>query len=294
MKIVRVFLFSSVALILMCSGAHSQIPNSSFESWVSGEPAGWTSNNGGPILVLTQSSDAHSGSSAAQGTVYNAGLGFTIGATLATKSGGTTGFAVAQRYASLSFFYKFTSDSGDAFNVQVGMVKGGTPIGAGTYSDTANFSSYKQASCTIIYNDSATVPDTAVIAISISPLTGCHANTKFIVDDLAFGTTTAVENHGGALPDQFVLRQNFPNPFNPASSLRYDLPRAAFVRLTVYDILGRVVATLVNGYEAAGEHSEIFDATRVNSGVYYYTLDAVSGQNGAEHFTAVRKMIVLK
>ena len=295
MKIVRAFLFSIVVLILMFNAAYSQIPNSGFESWASGEPVGWATNNGGPILVVTQSSDAHSGSSAAQGTVYNAGFGFTLGATVDTKSNGTTGFPVAQRYSSLSFYYKFTSDSGDAFTVQVGMLKAGNPIGVGTYSDTTSRSSYTQASCTIIYNDSAaTVPDTAVIAISISPLTGCHMNSKFVVDDLSFGTPTAVNDRSQSIPEQFVLHQNYPNPFNPTSWVSYGLPRASYVRLIVYDVLGQAVATLVDRVETAGIHREQFDAAKIGSGMYFYRLEATSTEDGAKRFTAVRKMIVLK
>jgi hypothetical protein len=65
-----------------------------------------------------------------------------------------------------------------------------------------------------------------------------------------------------------------PNPFNPSTTIRYDLPEAAHVRLTVFDGLGRRVSELVNGQEPAGQHKVVWNATSGMSGVYFFRLEA--------------------
>ena len=77
---------------------------------------------------------------------------------------------------------------------------------------------------------------------------------------------------GGEIPLEYTLEQNYPNPFNPATRIAFALPREARVRIEVYDLVGRMVATLLDGDLAAGTHSVEFDAARFSSGVYFYTL----------------------
>lgn len=88
-------------------------------------------------------------------------------------------------------------------------------------------------------------------------------------------TTDAVDEQ---TPDRFVLSQNYPNPFNPRTTIAFSLPQAQFVKLAVYDLTGRLVKTLVNGYTAAGTHHATFDASDLASGVYVYRLEAGSYQ----------------
>jgi hypothetical protein len=81
------------------------------------------------------------------------------------------------------------------------------------------------------------------------------------------------------LPDLIVLYPAFPNPFNPVTSIRYNLPQAGLVKLQVYDLMGREIRTLTAGFENAGEKSAIWDArdnqgAMVSSGVYIYRLEA--------------------
>ncbi|MDX1640793.1 MAG: T9SS type A sorting domain-containing protein [Balneolaceae bacterium] len=80
----------------------------------------------------------------------------------------------------------------------------------------------------------------------------------------------------GAVPEEFTLSQNYPNPFNPTTVIRYQLPVSSEVRLEVYDMLGRNVATLVNEQVAAGRHTVNFDAGNLSSGIYLYRLVAGS------------------
>jgi len=88
-------------------------------------------------------------------------------------------------------------------------------------------------------------------------------------------------------PTTFALSQNYPNPFNPSTIISYQLPKNSLVTLKIYDVLGRQVATLVNGREPAGSHSVSFNGDRLSSGVYFYRL--VAGG-----YTSVRKMILVK
>jgi hypothetical protein len=89
------------------------------------------------------------------------------------------------------------------------------------------------------------------------------------------------------LPGSFTLHQNFPNPFNPTTTIRYDLGQATQVTLEVYDALGRRVATLVDGFVAAGEYTATFSAKDLASGLYLYRLTA------GDQVT-MKKMVLLK
>jgi hypothetical protein len=97
---------------------------------------------------------------------------------------------------------------------------------------------------------------------------------------------TAVEN-ASAVPVQFQLEQNYPNPFNPTTTISFSLPHAANATVKVMNMLGQEVATLVDGYMAAGSHQVTFDATKLASGSYFYKL--TSGD-----FTQVKKMMLVK
>ncbi len=89
------------------------------------------------------------------------------------------------------------------------------------------------------------------------------------------------------LPENYSLLQNYPNPFNPSTTISYSLPKAGDVKLIVFDILGREVATLVNGFIGAGNHTVDFNASNLSSGVYLYKI-----QTG--DFTETRKMVLIK
>lgn len=77
-----------------------------------------------------------------------------------------------------------------------------------------------------------------------------------------------------ALPRDYDLAQNFPNPFNPSTVIRYAIPVKSHVLLTVHNLLGQLVATVVNGDEDAGFHEVRFEATGLASGVYLYRIEA--------------------
>jgi hypothetical protein len=89
------------------------------------------------------------------------------------------------------------------------------------------------------------------------------------------------------LPAQYSLNQNFPNPFNPSTTIKFSLQEDGMVEMKIYNILGNEVASIVNGFYKAGEHSIDFNAAGLSSGVYFYTIKS-------KNFTQTKKMILLK
>jgi hypothetical protein len=92
---------------------------------------------------------------------------------------------------------------------------------------------------------------------------------------------------GEVLSDKYSLEQNYPNPFNPSTTIRFNLPEAGNVKLTIYDILGQEIGTLVNEYKESGIYTINFEASEFNSGIYVYKLEA-------NRFIQARKMILVK
>ena len=100
------------------------------------------------------------------------------------------------------------------------------------------------------------------------------------------GGTVGVEE-SSTVPTEFELSQNFPNPFNPSTKINLRIPIKGDYKLTVFNIIGQEIATLLNGQLNAGNHDVTFNATNLNSGIYFYTL---TGNN----VNISRKMILLK
>jgi hypothetical protein len=94
-------------------------------------------------------------------------------------------------------------------------------------------------------------------------------------------------------PSVYKLEQNFPNPFNPSTTIYYDLPFDSHVKIIIYDILGREVRKLIDEQEPAGYQKTRFDIQGVASGVYIYRIQA-EPLKGGKAFSAVKKMMVLK
>jgi hypothetical protein len=93
-------------------------------------------------------------------------------------------------------------------------------------------------------------------------------------------------------PKRFELFQNYPNPFNPATTIKYTLSERANVSLTVFNILGQRVATIVNELQPAGTFKEEFDASGLSSGTYIYRLQIKT--EAGKNFAVQKKMIVMK
>jgi hypothetical protein len=104
---------------------------------------------------------------------------------------------------------------------------------------------------------------------------------------------TGINNNPGTIPALFLLSQNYPNPFNPSTVISWQLSLRSIVKLKLYDILGREITTLFNGFQNAGPHFLLFNAQQIanhrqlSSGVYYYRLEAGG-------YSATKKMMYLK
>ena len=115
-------------------------------------------------------------------------------------------------------------------------------------------------------------------------------NVDMWFDDVSITFTpsiTGVEEASDIVPNDFSLLQNYPNPFNSSTKILYSIPRSGFVTLTVYDILGREIQTLVSEFQKANTYSVNFDASKLSSGLYFYKL-----QLG--NFVETKKMLLLR
>lgn len=110
------------------------------------------------------------------------------------------------------------------------------------------------------------------------------------IDDISMSgvpiQTTSSEEYEG-LPERVTLHQNYPNPFNPSTSIQYSLKSGEQVKLSVFDMLGREVAVIVDGTKSAGNHTATWDASNVSSGIYFYSLQTESTR-------ITRKMTLMK
>lgn len=98
---------------------------------------------------------------------------------------------------------------------------------------------------------------------------------------------TEITPVGSEIPEKYTLNQNYPNPFNPSTSIKFEIPKDGLVKIVVYDILGKEVATLVNDKRTAGSYIVDFNAGGLSSGVYFYKLIT-------NDFTDIKKMTLVK
>lgn len=103
---------------------------------------------------------------------------------------------------------------------------------------------------------------------------------------ITFGLTGTL-NQNIQIPSIYSLFQNYPNPFNPSTSIRYDIPEIGYVKLSVYDILGREILTLVNELQTPGTHEVTFERASLESGVYLYKIIT-------DGFTDTKRMLLIK
>ena len=118
-------------------------------------------------------------------------------------------------------------------------------------------------------------------------LTAGEVNSIWAADSLGKCKTVTDIQENESLPENFELMQSYPNPFNPTSTIRFKIAESGFTTLKVYDVLGRVVVTLVNEVLTPGIYERTFDAKGLASGVYFYRIQT-------EAFVQTRKMLLLK
>jgi hypothetical protein len=118
-----------------------------------------------------------------------------------------------------------------------------------------------------------------LITGSAQPL---RANLCFEIDH-----TLGSPNNHNTIPKEYSLSQNYPNPFNPSTKISFSVPKSGNVKLTVYDLLGREIRTLIQEFKHPGNYSVDFDGSEFASGIYFYRIEAAD-------FIAVKKMVLLK
>ncbi len=96
------------------------------------------------------------------------------------------------------------------------------------------------------------------------------------------------------IPKTFVLYQNYPNPFNPNTSITYDLLFPSFVKLTVFDILGRKTEELVRGQQGPGSQTVVWNGENMSSGIYYYTIEITNRDDPSKSYRDTKKMFLLR
>ncbi len=176
------------------------------------------------------------------------------------------------------------SSTGDSITVQLTDL-----LGKGVYTIPLSVRRPLPAgwdSAVVMQNDT-TVPSKVITIDTVLSVMFDAVPNAGIVTIMRAGATVGVRD-GNPAPAEFGLLQNYPNPFNPSTTISYQLPSSMHVKLTVFDLLGRQVETLVNERENAGNHSVVFDASNLPSGVYFSQLSGTSG------LVATRRMVLVR
>jgi len=121
------------------------------------------------------------------------------------------------------------------------------------------------------------------LRISLTKYTGIN----YLLEEGKFDNLLNLEIKTEELPHQYKLEQNYPNPFNPETTIKFFVPDGGNISLLVFDILGRKVSELVNGYYNQGTHTIYFNAENLSSGVYFYRLET-------KNYSDTKSMIILK
>ena len=127
--------------------------------------------------------------------------------------------------------------------------------------------------------------DAVIIGAPFSDGDASNAGTVYVYDENSITSVKPFLTQNR--PDRFTLLQNYPNPFNPVTTIRYHLPLSGDVNLSIYNILGQKVATLISENQVAGSYNMQWDATAYSSGVYFYVMQAAGT-------VQTRKLMLLK
>ncbi|HVN49626.1 MAG TPA: endo-1,4-beta-xylanase, partial [Bacteroidota bacterium] len=124
-------------------------------------------------------------------------------------------------------------------------------------------------------------------SVSSSADTTLGKSKDSLIAAMANLTVTGISNNSGNIVKTFSLSQNYPNPFNPTTNIAFSVPARSFVSLKIYNVLGQEIATLANEELSAGNYTRQWNAINIQSGVYFYRLQAGS-------YTATKKLVLLK
>ena len=149
----------------------------------------------------------------------------------------------------------------------------------------------------LIGDGSALMPNQDLVTIVLQPLVNDPVEPVIteatLIDDQNRSAKAVISNNGLVMPNEFILNQNFPNPFNPVTNIAFAIPQDGMVKLTVFDLMGREVRELVSSRLSGGNYSANWNATntfgsKVSSGLYFYSLTVDN------KMIATQKMILMK
>lgn len=105
--------------------------------------------------------------------------------------------------------------------------------------------------------------------------------------NISYSQSVSVKKEEGVIPADYMLHQNYPNPFNPSTNIKFSIPETGFIRLAVYDMLGREVSVLLNEVKQTGQYTVEFNASNLPSGIYFYRITT-------DKFSDVKKLVLMK
>jgi hypothetical protein len=281
MKFVKLtLLFLSIVITL-----NAQIPNVGFENWIDEyTPQDWQTSNVFQLgwYTVTRSSTAYTGSYAARLEIKDSNGGFLLPSIMIT-------FPVDHFDQTLNGYYQFyPTNNNVVLTIAAYYFVNGLATGAGSIDIETGVSSYTYFSFDPSIGNESVAPDSIRILFNIfdGTFSSSSIGSYALIDQLSLGGTSEVEqiNHN---PSDYSLKQNFPNPFNPSTTIEFSIPQELFVQLKVFDILGNEVATLANENYPAGNYKADFNGDNLPSGFYIARMTAGD-------FIQTRKMILLK
>jgi murein DD-endopeptidase MepM/ murein hydrolase activator NlpD len=162
-----------------------------------------------------------------------------------------------------------------------------------TYALTYNFADPYVGSDEV-YNENYAIGDVMPGTYTITALNGAYQRIVTVSEgQVVSADPPSIVEENPLIANNFILHQNFPNPFNPSTVVRYEIPQAGYIQLKIYDLLGSEVATLVDEERPEGIYNELFDATNLPSGVYVYSI-VVQSVEGKNVFRESKKMMLVK
>ncbi len=273
MKIIAAIFLSFVTAVSI-----AQIPNPSFENWTAGNPNGWTDGNSIVPGTTTESNNAHAGTHACS---LNSSGG--IGGFVQTgTSFYDSYFHQPGNFIALNGWYILNSVSGEGIYVTVQNKAGNSSNGSGNYQSTISTAVYKQFSA-CMSGETATTDSTSIsITLTGSP---AHTGAYVIIDDLSFGPcVNAVDN----IASDVTLEPSYPNPASTICNIIYSIPIPGNVCVSLYDLSGRKLETLLDGVkQTTGRYKIPVDVSRLANGIYIYTV-TVDGKTYSQKLSVVR------
>jgi hypothetical protein len=271
--------------------SYSQIPNADFEHWTQVSsmliPDNWAFMAiEGVAIPVRPTTNSHSGNYAIYGEVMDNGtlppFSLISPTSISVPTGSEDiGFAVSERHAVLSGFYQFGPVEGDKLVISVNMFNDTTAIGIGKLNIESIASTYTPFSVNISYFTEET-PDMCLISVTIhgpASANDYHEGSYYIIDDLSFDSPVTVFEINGDLDDQFVLNQNYPNPFSGDTEIHFQVPSPMNVKIKIFNILGQEIFELADRKFESGKHTlrwngRDYNGNKVAKGIYFYRLQS--------------------